>query len=113
MKKYQHKLALVLICGGLVLTISLVMFNLLVSASHKNEQFYTRNHIIFLDKNDTFRGGGCNALSSSSASGQGSSSGFSKDLMEIKDPDKFAQAIDEWVKKVSPNSPLRDRKSVV
>lgn len=106
MKKYQHKLALVLICGGLILTISLVMFNLSALASHKNEQFYTRNHIIFLDKNDTFRGGGCNALSSSSASGQGSSSGFSKDLMEIKDPDKFAQAIDEWVKKVSPNSPF-------
>lgn len=95
----------VVTCVVMIVAINLQFLGQLAWANNK-ESFYTRNGIIFLDTEDSLAAEECAPLASSQASGQNASGGLSKDLMEIKNPDQFAQAIDQWVKKVNPRSPF-------
>lgn len=71
------------------------------------ERFYTRNNILFLDTDGSLDSEVCSELTGSGSAGESLSAGeLSKDLMEIKDADKLASAIDEWVKQKTPNSPF-------
>lgn len=104
-KSQRPTLARTMVYFGLILAINLQFLSPIVFANNK-ESFYTRNNIMFLDTDDSLSSEECTTLSSSEASGQSLAGGLSKDLIEIKNPDKLAQAIDEWVKKVSPRSPF-------
>lgn len=92
--------------GCLVAVVLAVFLNQLALASR--ERFYTRNDILFLESGDGMSSISpeCSTLHNSMSSGVNSTSGLSKDLMEIKNPEAFAKAIDDWVKKYYPKSPF-------
>lgn len=94
-----------IMAGCLVAVILAGYLTQLVSARSR-ESFFTRNNIIFLESDGSLSSTTCQDLSSNQAVGEALSGGLSKDLMVIKNPDKFAQAIDTWVKKAYPGSPF-------
>lgn len=101
-KKYQLRRRLSL----LLLMVIFSGWGVSVAQARPRESFYTRNNILFLDTEDSLAVDLCADLVTSVSSGIRQSGGLSKDLMVIKNPEKLAQAIDDWVKKVSPNSPF-------
>ena len=76
----------------------------------RQESFFTRNNILFLETDSSLssslESAGCSELQASSAAGDIAGSGLSKNLMEIKDPQRFAKAIDDWIRQKYPKSPM-------
>lgn len=94
------------VLAGCLLAIIISGYFVELASARSRESFFTRNNIIFLETEDSLSSKICKDLSASEAVGEISSGGLSKDLMVIKNPDKFAQAIDIWVKKAYPGSPF-------
>lgn len=95
-----------IMAGGLLSVLIASLVGSFVLAANR-ESFLHKNGIIFLDSNTSLSTKSCQELFGSAATGSLSSAdGLSKDLMEIKDADKLAWAIDEWVRRTNPRSPF-------
>lgn len=98
-----------------VIFASFLVSFLITKPTLANERFFTRNNIIFYDKDgfqtDPENGNSDNYQCDDSlpeankAVGKNNSLKLSTGLMEIKNPKKFAEAIDNWIIKSNPNSP--------
>lgn len=99
---------------GLLLIMSAVLTAGVVAPAvmaASRESFFTRNNILFLDTDGSLSSSGesegCSNLLVSQSVGAAAEVGLSKELMEIKDPKRFAKAIDDWIIKKAPKSPLK------
>lgn len=98
-----------------VIFVSFLASFLIIKPALADERFFTRNNIIFYNKDgfqkesESEEGNDYQCDDSlppaNKSVGKNNSTKLSTGLMEIKNPKKFAEAIDTWIKKTNPNSP--------
>ncbi len=91
--------------SSLILAINLIILPYFNSVYASQNSFYNRNGIYILNQNDNCINQDI-ALTANSSIGTNSQK-LSKKIMKINNPEKFAQAIDQWIEKSSPNSPMK------
>lgn len=99
MKKKTIKTGPLLLC--LIMLISLLSTNIV----YANTDFYSQNDILFYDTNAA----SCSnepALTTSTGSGVINTSALPLKAPVVKDPDRFAKAIDDWIRQKKSSSPL-------
>jgi len=88
-------------------TIFVITFSCFISpagAATFDREFFSSNDILFYDPDACIPTSG--DLMANSASGEGNLSDLPLKAPLIKDPNKLADAIDKWIKKMQPGSPL-------
>ncbi len=91
----------IILVTTLINLIVLPYFNIVLAS--KND-FYNKNNVYIFNPSDNCLGQNL-VLKDNQIIGQNNQK-LSKNIMKINDPDKFATAIDQWIKKSNPNSPM-------
>ncbi len=90
-----------------ILAINLIFIPYIRPVLADKESYYNSNKILFYNKNTACLNDQIN-LTNNLSVGVNENQVLSKKLMKINDPEKFAQAINQWVTKVAPNSPFKN-----